>query len=590
MIVVHVTHEAVEQVGGIGAVISGLMAADAYVESVSRTILLGPLLTTDRPVNLRLGEGGHIIYSSLDAIDTPTWRQKFRPIERTYDVGIIYGTRKVTDPFTLRSVETEVILVDVFHSNKDRLNLFKGELYKKFAVPSDRFEKIWEFEQYVRLAEPGFEALKAVGCDGCNEDVALLAHEYMGMPTALKAVLAGAPKMRTVFYAHEVASVRPIVETVPGHDTTFYNVLSAASRDNHTLEEIFPFVFANFKHPLVKAARYCDHVFAVGDYIEDELRFLDAHFRTMGIHLVYNGVPVAKTALGDRQLSRLRLLSYADNLFGARPTWVFTHVCRPVLSKGIWRDLRVLHHMEPTLAQRGEQAVYFMLGTLAGQRRPIDVRQMERVYGWPVKHERGYPDLCGGEEVLGDMFDHFNRDHKAVRAVLVNQWGWQREVCGDRMPEGMTFADLRRGADVEFGLSVYEPFGISQFEPLCSGAICVVSNVCGCMGFARRAAGEAGFESNVIEGNFLRVPEGMNIEQLINMSTQQRDVIESEETSRIAEKIFELLALDDDTILRRIQSGYELATRMSWENVVRGYFLPSLHRAAGHKLEAPAGA
>ena len=43
MIVVHVTHEAVEKIGGIGAVISGLATADAYGERVSRTILLGPV-------------------------------------------------------------------------------------------------------------------------------------------------------------------------------------------------------------------------------------------------------------------------------------------------------------------------------------------------------------------------------------------------------------------------------------------------------------------------------------------------------------------------------------------------------------------
>ena len=583
MIVVHVTHEAVEQMGGIGAVVSGLMTADAYAESVSRTILLGPLLMTDRPVNLRLGEGGHILYSSLDAIDTPAWRKKFRPIERTYDVGIVYGTRKVTDACTGRTVDAEVILVDVFHSNKDRLNLFKAELYGKFAVPSDRFEKIWEYEQYVRLAEPGFEALKAIGCNGADEPVALLAHEYMGMPTALKAVLAGSPKMRTVFYAHEVASVRQIVEHMPGHDTMFYNVLSAASRDSRTLEQVFPSVFSNFKHSLVKAARYCDHVFAVGDRIEDELRFLDSHFRTMDIDLVYNGVPAEKITPADRQLSRRCLLTYARDLFGSAPTWIFSHVCRPVLSKAIWRDLRVLHHMEPILAKRGETAVYFLLATLAGQRRPQDIAQMERVYGWPVEHEQGYPDLCGGEEILGDMFDNFNREHRASRTVFVNQWDWSRRVCGNRMPEDMTFADLRRGSDVEFGLSVYEPFGISQFEPLCFGAICVASNVCGCMGFARTVAGQGSFDNNIIEGNFLRVPEGMSVEQLINMPMQQRDAIESEEAGRLAAKIVEMLAAADQAVAQRIQSGYELARCMGWENVVREYFLPSLSRAAGHK-------
>ena len=41
MIVVHVTHEAVEKIGGIGAVLAGLMTAEAYAKIVSRTILLG---------------------------------------------------------------------------------------------------------------------------------------------------------------------------------------------------------------------------------------------------------------------------------------------------------------------------------------------------------------------------------------------------------------------------------------------------------------------------------------------------------------------------------------------------------------------
>ena len=579
MIVVHVTHEAVEKIGGIGAVIAGLVTADAYAGSVSRTILLGPLLQTDRPVNMRLGEGGKIVYSSLDAVYTPPWREKFMPIERTFDVGIIYGTRQVREPCNGKTVEVEVLLVDVFHANKDRLNLFKGELFKKFAVPSDRFESIWEYEEYVRLAEPGIEVLGALGCFHNREQVVLLAHEYMGMPTALKAVLDGKTNTRTVFYAHEVASVRPAVEKTPGHDTMFYNILKAAQLEGKTLEQVFPLVCENYKHPLVKAARYCDHVFAVGDYIALELRFLDPHFRTMDIDLVYNGLPTRPVDMGQKAQSQSRMRTYAANLFGSRPTWIFTHVARPVLSKGIWRDLGVLHYLEGLLAKRGETAVYFMLGTLGGQRRSQDVRHMEWVYGWPVAHEEGYPDLCGGEEVLGDMFDDFNRHHQAVRAVLVNQWDWNRRVCGQRMPEDMTFADIRAGTDLEFGLSVYEPFGISQLEPLNFGGLCVVSNVCGCMGFARKAGGTQNLE-NVIEADYLKVPAGMGTEQLLCLPMSVRDKIESEENRRLAGIIVDRLPRDAEVLHRRVQAGCELARRMSWEQVVSEYFLPSLGRAA----------
>lgn len=575
MIVVHVTHEAVEKIGGIGTVIAGLTTADAYNKAVQRTILLGPLLSTDAPVNLRLGEGGHVKYSSLDAISPPEWREKFLAIEKTYDVGIIYGTRRVTDACTGKGVEVEVLLIDVFHANRDRLNLFKEELFKKFYIPSHHFEQIWEYEEYIRLAEPGYEAIKAIGCNN-GKQLVILSHEYMGMATALKAVLDGAPRTRTVFYAHEVASVRPLVEKMPGHDTAFYNVMKKAAAEGRTCEDTFPWVSQNYKHPLVKAARYLDHVFAVGDYVVDELRFLDRHFRTMDMDLVYNGVPATRITIEQKLASRARLQQYGQNLLGWRPTWVFSHVARPVLSKGIWRDLGVLHHMEPMLAERGETVVYFMLGTLGGQRRRADIRQMERVYGWPVAHEPGYPDMCGGEEVIGEMFDGFNRNHQAVRAVLVNQWDWNRQCCGDRMPAEMSFADIRHGTDLEFGLSVYEPFGISQLEPLSFGALCLVSNVCGCMGFARRESNGHPEKHNIIEASFLGVAPEMGLAELMQMSIGQRDAIESLEARRLAEQVRQQLVCDPAGMEERMARGHELACKMSWQHVVEDYFLPSL--------------
>ncbi len=337
------------------------------------------------------------------------------------------------------------------------------------------------------------------------------------------------------------------------------------------------------KHSLVKAARHLDHVFAVGDFVVDELKFLDRHFKTMEVDLVYNGIPCRSLTLDQRKQSQDRMKQYAENLFGWRPSWVFTHVARPVRSKGLWRDLRVLHEMEPLLKERDETVVYFMLGTLAGQRKPRTVRQMERTYGWPVAHEMGYPDLSGGEESLWEMFDAFNREHERSVAVLVNQWDWSREFCGMRMPEEMTFADIRTGTDLEFGLSVYEPYGISQFEGLSFGALCVVSNVCGCMGFARKTvAGRAEFD-NIIEGDFLELPPGLSVEQLIDIPTSLRDEVEASEGRRLAKLITDRLPREEETLRLRMEHGYALASDMNWENVVKEYLLPSLDKVASEK-------
>ncbi|NLF32358.1 MAG: hypothetical protein GX591_15895 [Planctomycetes bacterium] len=578
MNVVHITHEAVEKIGGIGAVIGGLVTTRAYQERVSRTILVGPLLGNNATGPDRLGPDGQVLYSALDGIDTGDYGRLFHAVQSSYDVGIIYGKRTFRETYGQVPAEVEVLLIDVFHTNINRLNLFKAELFNKFHVPSQPFESVWEFEEYVRMAEPAFEAINALGSGNrTDEPVIYLAHEYMGMPLALKVVLSGSRNSRTVFYAHEVASVRPLVEMHGGHDVMFYNVLDQMIAEGRILEDVFPGVNMNFKHPLVRAARYLDHVFAVGDYVEQELRVLDPHFRTLPIDLVYNGIPARRIDLATKRTNKSRMADYAQNLFGIRPEWICTHVARPVVSKAMWRDLRVLHEMEPLLRERNEHAVYFLLGSLGGQRRPQDIRQMERVYGWPVHHEVGYPDLCGGEEGLMALFENFNRDHEHVRAVLVNQFGWSRELCGDRMPAGMSFADIRQGTDVEFGMSVYEPFGISQLEPLSFGAICVPSNVCGCMGFVNNVTGGEPAET-VLEANFTRLDRQASIGDALSIDPWQRDAVETAEGRRIAEELVRRLPRTDEQMGRLMEIGAELASQMDWQNVVTRFVMPALQR------------
>ncbi len=66
---VHVTHEAVQKIGGIGAVLQGVFTSRNYNEAFERTILLGPLFTTEGAAEDRLGSAGEVIYSSLDGLD-----------------------------------------------------------------------------------------------------------------------------------------------------------------------------------------------------------------------------------------------------------------------------------------------------------------------------------------------------------------------------------------------------------------------------------------------------------------------------------------------------------------------------------------
>ena len=45
--IAHVTHEAVQKVGGIGAVLQGLLTSKAYQAVDQRTSLIGPLFPVD---------------------------------------------------------------------------------------------------------------------------------------------------------------------------------------------------------------------------------------------------------------------------------------------------------------------------------------------------------------------------------------------------------------------------------------------------------------------------------------------------------------------------------------------------------------
>ncbi|MCU0918147.1 MAG: hypothetical protein MUC88_26825 [Planctomycetes bacterium] len=275
-IVFHVTHEAAGKVGGVGAVLQGLLTCPAYLGTVQRSILISPRFATENPDQGRLGEGGEVLDSSPDGLIHPAYGTAFRRSESLYNVGLVYGRRTFVDAQTGACSSPEVLLIDARHMNAGPLNEFKRRLFEEFGVQSHLYEHLWEYEQYVRLALPALAAVKALRtAEGCTT---ILAHEFMGMPTALATLLEPGGAFRTAFYAHEVATVRRIVEEHAGHHTMFYNVMQQARQDRLWLSAVFGNRHFYFKHALVEAAKYFDHIYAVGDRAADELRFLSPEF------------------------------------------------------------------------------------------------------------------------------------------------------------------------------------------------------------------------------------------------------------------------------------------------------------------------
>src|ERR1039458_6456180 len=98
--VVHVTHEAIQKIGGIGAVLDGLLTSRTYLAGAPRNILVGPFWPTDHVGEARLGTSGEVLYSSLDNIFRTPLAARFREVEGHYGVSLIYGRRKFADKAT----------------------------------------------------------------------------------------------------------------------------------------------------------------------------------------------------------------------------------------------------------------------------------------------------------------------------------------------------------------------------------------------------------------------------------------------------------------------------------------------------------
>ncbi|HPS55451.1 MAG TPA: hypothetical protein PLP05_07635 [Sedimentisphaerales bacterium] len=575
---VHVTHEAARKIGGIGAVLNGFFTCKSYLDSVQRSILVGPLFSKEGGLADRLGEESEIFYSTIDRYDDCEFSDQFRDIENIYNVGIIYGRRRFVDEQTGIESNPEIILLDVGQMHKGPVNSLKKQMYHRFNVSSDKYEHLWEFEQYVRIAPVTIAILKAI--DAATSSTIIVSHEFMGMPTALAAKIDPYCNFKTIFYAHEVATIRRIVETHPGKDTIFYNILENARKKGLYLDDVMGSQDDYFKHPLVEASKYCDAICAVGDYTAKELKFLAPEFKDCPVDIVYNGIPAYNIRLDEKIKAKNKLQEYCFNLLGYRPDYVFTHVARLVKSKGLWRDLQVIGEIDTQFQRENKTAVLFVLSTETCQRNSHDIHLMESSYRWPVAHREGWPDLSGGEAEFNSEVQVFNARSKNVKVIFINQFGFTTKLCGRMMPEDMEFMDIRKGSDVEFGMSIYEPFGIAQLESLTFGGICAVSSVCGCAGFVSDVTGGQGC-NNVIITDYTDISNQhySEIDDFIYNEDLITKQVEDDLSKKLAVMICARIPENNFETEKLLKSGYELASKMSWEAVVSKYVLKSINKA-----------
>ena len=113
MILIHSTHEAGFKLGGIGAVLDGLLSSPSYLAQVDRTLLVGPMHTRDRVEMERLfgaRNGLQVTYfatGNLYGKDCPpALAAQLSAIEGRWGVRLLYGRR------AFGSAHHEILLVD----------------------------------------------------------------------------------------------------------------------------------------------------------------------------------------------------------------------------------------------------------------------------------------------------------------------------------------------------------------------------------------------------------------------------------------------------------------------------------------------
>ena len=217
-LLVHSTHEAGYKVGGIGAVLDGLLSQPAYNEKIKRSILVGSFHENDPLEHERLyapRNGFKARYSSPDKIfDLPAEiARALAQIELDYHVRVLYGTR------TFGASAHEILLVDPSAVDLQTTADFKYYLWQNGGVNSYTYEWSSEFDWYMRAAEPCFAALQAiVGASkpplppsiraSKKQRAVLIAHDWLGLPLAFSARRRQPGAYRLVYYAHEVSAAR----------------------------------------------------------------------------------------------------------------------------------------------------------------------------------------------------------------------------------------------------------------------------------------------------------------------------------------------------------------------------------------------
>ena len=583
---IHITQNTTDGPDQKDTFLTGLLTSHSYIDSIERSIIIGPLYRGVVDGLGRLGPNFRVLYSSQNGITGNSYAQELAAIEAKFGVAIVYGIRNFYHPDTHRATPAEVVLIDVSRANIYPVNVLKTWMYDEFQLPSDQYEKNSQYEQYVRLAPAALAVLRALGASDPSQPAVLISHDTVGVPCALAAIMDPLGSFKTIYLAHQVPTVRRLVESNPGHDTLLYNALNWARQNQYYVGELFGPQDSSFQYALTNAAQFCDNIITVSEQVKQELRFLGPRFDTLNLDTVHHGLSAQKYSLERKKISHTRLQQYAGNLLGYIPDYIFTHTAGITTGKALWRDLRVLYQLEPLFQQQGRTGAYFLFSpdTPASSQSDLSSNQLQDLDSSDfcpprrVAHRDQYWTLSESEAAFYCFIQEFNARNQHIKAVLINPLGWEAHKQDCCMPPEMDISDLCIGSDLEFCQSTYEPFGHTPLQSVANGGLCVISNICGCTDLLDLL--DLSEIDNVITADYTRNGTShFSRKAILALNQAARDQIEERISDQVARTIMDRLPQNDDQMEKLLRQGHQLAQSMSWDHICETFFLPAIDRA-----------
>lgn len=464
------------------------------------------------------------------------------------------------------------------------------------------------------IAKPAIDALNAILKS--NEICILNTMDYFSLPTAYAAILDRTNgevtsfskedatteykkyKIRTHYLASEIKPIRSIAEryiTVKGTVQTmvpeYGSELLVRCLVKKCIDGETRLSFADLPglehintHPPVQLLRkihLLDFVSAISEQVRDELMAINPKISSIEIaphgnryidlgrnenKLYYKGKVLAKlcTLIANEGPDEAWTRFSNTICIGHTNVVLSIHIARPEYCKKLERDIQLLYLLKDQQKLLDKKIIHLFIGS------------------FNQNYSKNY------SEYLKEKVKKINKEANNVYCRIINDPAWPCYLDETNKDEILTRDDLYRAADLNFGLSSYDSYGLSPLESLSCGTISVISSASGSTSYVSKCKS---YEKNIViidyhsdfcKKHYNSEDTPLKIEDYLwsmdnEHPSDRRTFLECTvdyNNHLAAGKIAGMLPLNDESVLSDlVKSGENLSKEMSWENIIDKFFL-----------------